>query len=191
MLKPMIKKAVVGVLVVALSATLALTMVGCGGNGAQSGSGSGSDAAASQLEEQAEGSGSASEAPVSEIVAQGGIEFPSYSIIPIEGWELTDRVDEKYEQCEFRRVGASSPDIFLRTFETEPMQEAEARQGSKKQGVIDEVEINGVTWVRHTAPNGTINLFAKAPSGKTVALTLGSQLSWEESVQMAERMVLK
>ena len=191
MLKPMIKKAVVGVPVVALSATLALTMVGCGGNGAQSGSGSGSDAAVSQVEEQAEGSGSASEAPVSEIVAQGGIEFPSYSIIPIEGWELTDRVDEKYEQCEFRRVGASSPDIFLRTFETEPMQEAEARQGSKKQGVIDEVEINGVTWVRHTAPNGTINLFAKAPSGKTVALTLGSQLSWEESVQMAERMVLK
>ena len=191
MLKPMIKKAVGSVPVVALSATLALTMVGCGGNGAQSGSGSGSDAAASQVEEQAEGSGSASEAPVSEIVAQGGIEFPSYSIIPIEGWELTDRVDEKYEQCEFRRVGASSPDIFLRTFETEPMQEAEARQGSKKQGVIDEVEINGVTWVRHTAPNGTINLFAKAPSGKTVALTLGSQLSWEESVQMAERMVLK
>lgn len=191
MLKPMIKKAVVGVPVVALSATLALTMAGCGGNGAQSGSGSGSDAAASQVEEQAEGSGSASEAPVSEIVAQGGIEFPSYSIIPIEGWELTDRVDEKYEQCEFRRVGASSPDIFLRTFETEPMQEAEARQGSKKQGVIDEVEINGVTWVRHTAPNGTINLFAKAPSGKTVALTLGSQLSWEESVQMAERIVLK
>ena len=190
MLKPMIKKAVVGVPVVALSATLALTMAGCGGNGAQSGSGSGSDAVASQVE-QAEGSGSASEAPVSEIVAQGGIEFPSYSIIPIEGWELTDRVDEKYEQCEFRRVGASSPDIFLRTFETEPMQEAEARQGSKKQGVIDEVEINGVTWVRHTAPNGTINLFAKAPSGKTVALTLGSQLSWEESVQMAERMVLK
>lgn len=191
MLKPMIKKAVVGVPVVALSATLALTMVGCGGNGAQNGSGSGSDAAVSQVEEQAEGSGSASEAPVSEIVAQGGIEFPSYSIIPIEGWELTDRVDEKYEQCEFRRVGASSPDIFLRTFKTEPMQEAEARQGSKKQGVIDEVEINGVTWVRHTAPNGTINLFAKAPSGKTVALTLGSQLSWEESVQMAERMVLK
>lgn len=191
MLKPMIKKAVVGVPVVALSATLALTMVGCGGNGAQSGSGSGGDAAVSQVEEQAEGSGSASEAPVSEIVAQGGIEFPSYSIIPIEGWELTDRVDEKYEQCEFRRVGASSPDIFLRTFKTEPMQEAEARQGSKKQGVIDEVEINGVTWVRHTAPNGTINLFAKAPSGKTVALTLGSQLSWEESVQMAERMVLK
>lgn len=191
MLKPMIKKAVVGVPVVALSATLALTMAGCGGNGAQSGSGSGSDAAAFQVEEQAEGSGSASEAPVSEIVAQGGIEFPSYSIIPIEGWELTDRVDEKYEQCEFRRVGASSPDIFLRTFNTEPMQEAEARQGSKKQGVIDEVEINGVTWVRHTAPNGTINLFAKAPSGKTVALTLGSQLSWEESVQMAERMVLK
>lgn len=191
MLKPMIKKAVVGVPVVALSATLALTMVGCGGNGAQSGSGSGSDAAVSQVEDQAEGSGSASEAPVSEIVAQGGIEFPSYSIIPIEGWELTDRVDEKYEQCEFRRVGASSPDIFLRTFKTEPMQEAEARQGSKKQGVIDEVEINGVTWVRHTAPNGTINLFTKAPSGKTVALTLGSQLSWEESVQMAERMVLK
>lgn len=177
-----------GVPVAALSATLALTMVGCGGNGAQSASGSDSDA--SQVE-QAEGSGSASEAPVSEIVAQGGIEFPSYSIIPIEGWELTDRVDEKYEQCEFRRVGASSPDIFLRTFKTEPMQEAEARQGSKKQGVIDEVEINGVTWVRHTAPNGTINLFAKAPSGKTVALTLGSQLSWEESVQMAERMVLK
>ncbi len=190
MLKPMIKKAVVGVPVVALSATLALTMVGCGGNGAQGGSGSGSDAAASQVE-QAESSGSAGEAPVSEIVAQGGIEFPSYSIIPIEGWELTDRVDEKYEQCEFRRVGASSPDIFLRTFKTEPMQEAEARQGSKKQGVIDEVEINGVTWVRHTAPNGTINLFAKAPSGKTVALTLGSQLNWEESVQMAERMVLK
>ena len=189
MLKPMIKKAVVGVPVVALSATLALTMVGCGGNGAQSGSGSGSDAAASQVEEQA--SGSASEEPVNEIVAQGGIEFPSYSIIPIEGWELTDRVDEKYEQCEFRRVGASSPDIFLRTFKTEPMQEAEARQGSKKQGVIDEVEINGVMWVRHTAPNGTINLFAKASSGKTVALTLGSQLSWEESVQMAERMVLK
>ena len=68
MLKPMIKKAVVGVPVVTLSATLALTMAGCGGNGAQSGSGSGSDAVASQVEERA--SGSASEAPVSEIVAQ-------------------------------------------------------------------------------------------------------------------------
>lgn len=100
------------------------------------------------------------------IEAQGGIDFPSYSIIPADGWKLGDRIDEKYEGCDFKRGDETISSIDMRTFKTSPMMEAEARQGSKKKGVIDEVEVNGTTWVRYTSEAGAVSLFVEAPSGQ-------------------------
>ena len=81
--------------------------------------------------------------------------------------------------------------IDIRTYKTEPMTEAEARMGSKKDGAIDEVDINGITWVRHTASNGTVNLFTKAPSGMTVGVVIGSKVGWNDALPMIENIVLK
>ena len=81
--------------------------------------------------------------------------------------------------------------IDIRTFKTEPMTEAEARMGSKKDGTIDEVDVNGITWVRHTASNGTVNLFTKAPSGMTVGVVIGSKVDWNDALPMIENIVLK
>ena len=81
--------------------------------------------------------------------------------------------------------------IDIRTYKTEPMTEAEARMGSKKDGAIDEVDVNGITWVRHTASNGTVNLFTKAPSGMTVGVVIGSKVDWNDALPMIENIVLK
>ena len=81
--------------------------------------------------------------------------------------------------------------IDIRTFKTEPMTEAEARMGSKKDGTIDEVDVNGITWVRHTASNGTVNLFTKAPSGMTVGVVIGSKVDWNDALPMIENIILK
>ena len=125
------------------------------------------------------------------IEAQGGIDFPSYSIIPADGWKLGDRIDEKYEGCDFKRGDEAISSIDMRTFKTSPMMEAEARQGSKKKGVIDEVEINGVTWVRYTSEAGAVSLFVEAPSGKTVSMVIGSKVTWDDALPMVQNVVLK
>ena len=125
------------------------------------------------------------------IEAQGGIDFPSYSIIPADGWKLGDRIDEKYEGCDFKHGDETISSIDMRTFSTSPMMEAEARQGSKKKGVIDEVEINGVTWVRYTSEAGAVSLFVEAPSGKTVSMVIGSKLTWDDALPMVQNVVLK
>ena len=125
------------------------------------------------------------------IEAQGGIDYPSYSIIPADGWKLGDRIDEKYEGCDFKHGDEAISSIDMRTFKTSPMMEAEARQGSKKKGVIDEVEINGVTWVRYTAESGAVSLFVEAPSGKTVSMVIGSKLTWDDALPMVQNVVLK
>ena len=125
------------------------------------------------------------------IEAQGGIDFPSYSIVPADGWKLGDRIDEKYEGCDFKRGDEAISSIDMRTFKTSPMMEAEARQGSKKKGVIDEVEINGVAWVRYTSEAGAVSLFVEAPSGKTVSMVIGSKVTWDDALLMAQNVVLK
>ena len=125
------------------------------------------------------------------IEAQGGIDFPSYSIIPADGWKLGDRIDEKYEGCDFKHGDEAISSIDMRTFKTSPMMEAEARQGSKKKGVIDEVEINGVTWVRYASEAGAVSLFVEAPSGKTVSMVIGSKVTWDDALLMAQNVVLK
>ena len=125
------------------------------------------------------------------IEAQGGIDFPSYSIIPADGWKLGDRIDEKYEGCDFKRGDEAISSIDMRTFKTSPMMEAEARQGSKKKGVIDEVEVNGTTWVRYTSEAGAVSLFVEAPSGKTVSMVIGSKLTWDDALPMVQNVVLK
>ena len=125
------------------------------------------------------------------IEAQGGIDFPSYSIVPADGWKLGDRIDEKYEGCDFKRGDEAISSIDMRTFKTSPMMEAEARQGSKKKGVIDEVDINGVTWVRYTSEAGAVSLFVEAPSGKTVSMVIGSKVTWDDALLMAQNVVLK
>ena len=58
-------------------------------------------------------------------------------------------------------------------------------------GVIDEVEINGVTWVRYTSEAGAVSLFVEAPSGKTVSMVIGSKVTWDDALLMAQNVVLK
>ena len=124
------------------------------------------------------------------IEAQGGIDYPSYSIIPADGWKLGDRIDEKYEGCDFKHGDETISSIDMRTFSTSPMMEAEARQGSKKKGVIDGVRGRG-TWVRYTSEAGAVSLFVEAPSGKTVSMVIGSKVTWDDALLMAQNVVLK
>ena len=52
------------------------------------------------------------------------------------------------------------------------MAEAEAIQGNYNgKGVLDEVDVKGVTWTRYTAETGTVYMYAKAPCGKTVHMS--------------------
>ena len=66
------------------------------------------------------------------IGAQGGIDFPSYSIIPADGWKLGDRIDEKYEGCDFKHGDEAISSIDMRTFKTSPMMEAEPGKAPRR-----------------------------------------------------------
>lgn len=126
------------------------------------------------------------------VEAKTGVDYPSYSLEPTDGWKPgTKSMNEKYEECEFTLGDDTFAFIDIRTYKTEPMTEAEARMGSKKDGTIDEVDVNGITWVRHTASNGTVNLFTKAPSGMTVGVVIGSKVDWNDALPMIENIILK
>ena len=126
------------------------------------------------------------------VEAKTGVDYPSHSLEPTDGWKPGTRsMNEKYEECEFTLGDDTFAFIDIRTYKTEPMTEAEARMGSKKDGTIDEVDVNGISWVRHTASNGTVNLFTKAPSGMTVGVVIGSKVDWNDALPMIENIILK
>ena len=134
----------------------------------------------------------AEETPEPVVEAKTGVDYPSYSLEPTDGWKPGTRsMNEKYEECEFTLGDDTFAFIDIRTYKTEPTTEAEARMGSKKDGTIDEVDVNGITWVRHTASNGTVNLFTKAPSGMTVGVVIGSKVDWNDALPMIENIILK
>ena len=187
MLKPMMRKVALGVPAVALTAALAFTMAGCGG-GTEEQKKASDDTATTQPAKEPK----AEETPEPAVEAKTGVDYPSYSLEPTDGWKPGTRsMNEKYEECEFTLGDDTFAFIDIRTFKTEPMTEAEARMGSKKDGTIDEVDVNGITWVRHTASNGTVNLFTKAPSGMTVGVVIGSKVDWNDALPMIENIVLK
>ena len=73
-----------------------------------------------------------------------------------------------------------------------PLAEAEAIQGNYNgKGVLDEVDVNGVTWTRYTAETGTVYMSAKAPCGKTVHMFFDNGITWDDALPMMENVVLK
>ena len=74
----------------------------------------------------------------------------------------------------------------------EPLAEAEAIQGNYNgKGVLDEVDVKGVTWTRYTAEPGTVYMYAKAPCGKTVHMFFDNGITWDDALPMMENVVLK
>ena len=74
----------------------------------------------------------------------------------------------------------------------EPLTEAEAIQGNYSgKGVLDEVDVKGVTWTRYTAETGTVYMYAKAPCGKTVHMFFDNGITWDDALPMMENVVLK
>ena len=97
MLKPMMRKVALGVPAVALTAALAFTMAGCGG-GAEEQKKASDDTATTQPAEEPK----AEEAPEPAVEAKTGVDYPSYSLEPTDGWKPGTRsMNEKYEECEF------------------------------------------------------------------------------------------
>ena len=69
---------------------------------------------------------------------------------------------------------------------------AEAIQGNYNgKGVLDEVDVKGVTWTRYTAETGTVYMYAKAPCGKTVHMFFDNGITWDDALPMMENVVLK
>ena len=74
----------------------------------------------------------------------------------------------------------------------EPLAEAEAIQGNYNgKGVLDEVDVKGVTWTRYTAETGTVYMYTKAPCGKTVHMFFDNGITWDDALPMMENVVLK
>ena len=74
----------------------------------------------------------------------------------------------------------------------EPLAEAEAIQGNYNgKGVLDEVDVKGVTWTRYAAETGTVYIYAKAPCGKTVHMFFDNGITWDDALPMMENVVLK
>ena len=74
----------------------------------------------------------------------------------------------------------------------EPLAEAEAIQGNYNgKGVLDEVDVKGVTWTRYTAETGTVYMYAKAPCGKIVHMFFDNGITWDDALPMMENVVLK
>ena len=57
---------------------------------------------------------------------------------------------------------------------------------------IDQVEYNGITWLRFTGPDNGHTLFATAPAtGETVRVSIGWKIDWDAAAPMMEALKLK
>lgn len=132
----------------------------------------------------------AANAEAEAIAAKGGVDYSAYSVTAAKGWALVETNDD-------RGSAVFNPDGSTKRFQTkimsrEPLAEAEAIQGNYNgKGVLDEVDVKGVTWTRYTAETGTVYMYAKAPCGKTVHMFFDNGITWDDALPMMENVVLK
>lgn len=132
----------------------------------------------------------AANAEAEAIAAKGGVDYSAYSVTAAKGWALVETNDD-------RGSAVFNPDGSTKRFQTkimsrEPLAEAEAIQGNYSgKGVLDEVDVKGVTWTRYTAETGTVYMYAKAPCGKTVHMFFDNGITWDDALPMMENVVLK
>ena len=120
------------------------------------------------------------------------VDCDSFSVKEIDGYTL-DSGDASKEKARFyhdETDGLLSVSIFLRS----PEEEIASLQDVYESGdtVSDEVNIGGVTWLRFKAPDGSYSLFATAPAtGKTVRVSVGRTIGWDEAERLLNTMTLK
>lgn len=121
-----------------------------------------------------------------------GIDCASYSIEAADGYTL-DSSDEEHEKANFfhdETGGRLNISIFLRSPEEEVASLEQVYEG--KETTTDQVEYNGITWLRFTGPDNGHTLFATAPAtGETVRVSIGWKIDWDAAVPMMEALKLK
>lgn len=121
-----------------------------------------------------------------------GIDCASYSIEAADGYTL-DSSDEEREKANFfhdETGGRLNISIFPRSPEEEVASLEQVYEG--KETTTDQVEYNGITWLRFTGPDNGHTLFATAPAtGETVRVSIGWKIDWDAAVPMMEALKLK
>ena len=121
-----------------------------------------------------------------------GIDCASYSIEAADGYTL-DSSNEEREKADFfhdETGGRLHISIFPRSPEEEIASLEQVYEG--KETTTDQVEYNGITWLRFTGPDNGHTLFATAPAtGETVRVSIGWKIDWDAAVPMMEALKLK
>ena len=121
-----------------------------------------------------------------------GIDCASYSIEAADGYTL-DSSDEEREKANFfhdETGGRLNISIFPRSPEEEVASLEQVYEG--KETTTDQVEYNGITWLRFTGPDNGHTLFATAPAtGETVRVSIGWKIDWDAAVPTMEALKLK
>ena len=121
-----------------------------------------------------------------------GIDCASCSIEAADGYTL-DSSDEEREKANFfhdETGGRLNISIFPRSPEEEVASLEQVYEG--KETTTDQVECNGITWLRFTGPDNGHTLFATAPAtGETVRVSIGWKIDWDAAVPMMEALKLK
>ena len=121
-----------------------------------------------------------------------GIDCASYSIEAADGYTL-DSSNEEHEKADFfhdETGGRLHISIFPRSPEEEVASLEQVYEG--KETTTDQVEYNGITWLRFTGPDNGHTLFATAPAtGETVRVSIGWKIDWDAAVPMMEALKLK
>ena len=109
-----------------------------------------------------------------------------------DGYTL-DSSDEEREKADFfhdETGGRLNISIFPRSPEEEVASLEQVYEG--KETTTDQVECNGITWLRFTGPDNGHTLFATAPAtGETVRVSIGWKIDWDAAVPMMEALKLK
>ena len=121
-----------------------------------------------------------------------GIDCASYSVEAADGYTL-DSSNEEHEKADFfhdETGGRLHISIFPRSPEEEVASLEQVFEG--KETTTDQVEYNGITWLRFTGPDNGHTLFATAPAtGDTVRVSIGWKIDWDAAVPMMEALKLK
>ncbi len=121
-----------------------------------------------------------------------GIDCASYSIEAADGYTL-DSSDEEREKASFfhdETGGRLNISIFLRSPEEEVASLEQVYEG--KETTTDQVEYNGITWLRFTGPDNGHTLFQTAPAtGETGRVSSCWKIYWDAAVPMLEALKLK
>ena len=121
-----------------------------------------------------------------------GIDCASYGIEAADGCTL-DSSNEEHEKANFfhdETGGRLNISIFPRSPEEEVASLEQVYAG--KETTTDQVEYNGITWLRFTGPDNGHTLFATSPAtGETVRVSIGWKIDWDAAVPMMEALELK